>query len=117
MLTEIEKWDKVFDRVFGINEFMDYLNEQGINLCKLGDDEFHTEMFIPITKNRDDLIAECYDIDYTKLEKERRELLDQARNPHKHKFQIPVKDTDDINTVNWKCTRCDKLLWERNAHE
>lgn len=70
--SELDKWSEVHDSAVTINEFMDFLSEKGIILCQL-DKEYQT--YYPVLKQRDDLIYECYNINFNKLESERRELL------------------------------------------
>lgn len=73
--AELDRWSKVHSNAVVINEFLDFLNEQGISLCILSG---HT--FFPCHKKGEDLIYECYNIDPEKLEKERRELLESIRS-------------------------------------
>lgn len=70
--SELDKWSDVHDSAVTINEFMDFLSQKGIILCQMHKEH---EAYYPILKQRDDLIYECYNIDFNKLESERRQLL------------------------------------------
>lgn len=76
MLKEVDRWAEVHERARAIHEFLDFLNEKGISLCEV---DSKTDMFYPVPKNRYDLIYECYNINANKLEQERREILELAR--------------------------------------
>lgn len=80
MVSELDKWSKVHERARAIQEFLDFLNEKGISLCTLeNDDEYpDTPRYFPNLIGREDLIYECYGIDPVQLEQERRSLLKQA---------------------------------------
>jgi len=77
---EMSECKKLSDRTEDWNviyPFMEWLQEQGIVLSKYytdqeGDSYEHLQ---PISKNIDTLLYEYFNVDPTKLEKERRELL------------------------------------------
>ncbi|HEC66179.1 hypothetical protein LCGC14_2382460 [marine sediment metagenome] len=70
-MTELEKWDNVYEDSVTITEFLDFLSSRGINLSASTNNGFY-----PITTTYTDLIYEYFSIDKDKLERERRELLD-----------------------------------------
>lgn len=79
-MNELEKNSWTFEQRQVIEEFLDWLNEKEILLgeyIKLS--EGYAERLAPILKNRQELLDKYFDIDPVQLEKERRELLEQAR--------------------------------------
>lgn len=80
-LSELEKHSKTFEQRRTIGEFLDWCNENKILLggyIKPFKDS-DTERMAPILQNRQELLDKYFDIDPVRLEKERRELLEQAR--------------------------------------
>lgn len=61
-----------------INNFVEWLQEQGIWLCDRDEGSNFSE-YRPISKRSDSLIMEYLEIDEKALEKERRQLLDEQR--------------------------------------
>lgn len=74
-MSELEKWSKVHESARAINEFFDYLNENKLLVGGITDNG----MFLVPNKTRDEMIFECYNINANKLEQERREILELAR--------------------------------------
>lgn len=72
--------DTVEDRQT-IDEFLDWCNEREISLGSYVKPfkDSDTERMAPIPKNQQELLDEYFDIDPAQLDKERRELLEQAR--------------------------------------
>jgi len=80
-MSECEKLNKHIEEWNAIYPFLEWLGEQGIELCRM-DEELRKEGFlqyVAVGKRIQDLLYEYFDIDVNKLEKERRELLDQIR--------------------------------------
>jgi len=80
-ISELEKHSQTVEQRKTIEEFLDWLNEGKILLgsyIKLYEDS-DTEEMAPILQNRQELLDEYFNIDPVQLEKERRELLEQAR--------------------------------------
>ena len=73
-MTELEKWSKVHESARAIEEFIDYLSENGLNIGKISNDG----TFLPSGKTHLDMIYECYNINANQLEKERRDLIKKA---------------------------------------
>ena len=61
-----------------VQEFLDWLlDDQGFRLCEFSHE---TQAFEPIYTQREQLMADHFDIDRDKIEKERRMLLSQQQN-------------------------------------
>lgn len=78
-MSELEKNSKTFEQRRTIGEFLDWLNEKEILLSTYIKFKNYAERLAPIPKNRQELLDEYFDIDPVQLDKERRELLEQAR--------------------------------------
>lgn len=59
-----------------IGEFIEWLGEQGMEICVDCMDGEYT----PLRKTREQLLAEYFDIDLEKVEQERRKILKSLRN-------------------------------------
>ncbi len=85
---ELEKIHTNRDESQKIGQFLDWLrNEREIALCELAEySEYNTssdpDVYCPATKTIEQWLAEYFDIDLDKAEKERQSLLDElgARN-------------------------------------
>lgn len=81
----LDKIAKVRQESQAIGEFLEWLNEQGIVLCHWQEwcegehDEFPMKGYVTIPKSRDALLHEFFEIDADAEERERRALLDYAR--------------------------------------
>jgi hypothetical protein len=75
-LSELDKWENVYKDHGKLNEFLDFLNEQGLTICTLHKD---TESFLPTLQTRVDMLAQYFNIDLGKLDIERKQLLDDFR--------------------------------------
>ena len=77
----LEKWSNVHEDVVTIEEFLEWLETKGIQLAQhyKNDDGKDTEHLYPTYKTRRQLLEEYYEIDTAELERERRALLDDAR--------------------------------------
>ena len=80
-MNELEKHSKTFEQRRIVQEFLDWLNENEILLGEYIKPykAMDVERLAPILKNSQELLDEYFDIDPVQLEKERRELLDEAR--------------------------------------
>ena len=80
-MNELEKHSKTFEQRRIVEEFLDWLNENEILLGEYIKPykAMDIERLAPILKNRQEFLDEYFDIDPVQLEKERRELLEQAR--------------------------------------
>jgi len=80
-MSELEKHSQTFEQRKTIEEFLDWLNEIEVLLGSYIHpfEDSDTERMAPILKNRQELLDEYFDIDPARLEKERRELLEQTR--------------------------------------
>ncbi len=76
MSTQLEKWGNNIEAIRTINEFLEFINSKKILLSRFSSNDF----MIGLTRSEiDELIASCFDVDLDELEKERRELLETAR--------------------------------------
>lgn len=80
-MTEIEKWSKACTKAKSIFEFVEFLKEKDIILCKRS--EKNSSYFLPILERSDDLIYQMFDIDVDKLEEERVEYLKEIQEKNK----------------------------------
>ena len=80
-MNELEKHSQTFEQRRGIEEFLDWLNENEILLGEYIKPykAMDVERLAPILSNKQELLDKYFDIDPVQLEKERRELLEQAR--------------------------------------
>jgi hypothetical protein len=79
--TMLTRHSRTFNHRVVIMEFLEWIGSKGIDLCTIPEeykDSFNPR-WCPISKTKDTLLNEFFDIDGTQLEKERRELLDQVR--------------------------------------
>ncbi len=58
-------------------EFLDWLSDKGIALCEI--DQNYYPMYVPVRKNTETLLAEYHGIDLNKVEKERKEMLEDLK--------------------------------------
>jgi hypothetical protein len=75
-VSEHEKMAKIKDNAQVIGEFLEWLNDKGITLCRLGDPY---GQFFPDGVHIEDRLAEYYGIDLNKIEKEKRAMLEDMR--------------------------------------
>lgn len=80
-MSELEKHSQTVEQRKTIEVFLDWLNEKEISLGSYVKPfkDSDTERMAPIPKNRQELLDEYFGIDPVQLDKERRELLEQAR--------------------------------------
>ena len=78
---EHDKLTKVRDSSQLIGEFLDWAGQQGMSLCTCEESEYRRERdaYIPVRKRIEDLLAEFYEINLTKLEHEKQAMLDALR--------------------------------------
>jgi len=74
--TELNRLEAAKADSQAIGEFLDWLNSRKIVLCKLAKLE---EAFVPIDRTNEQLLAEYFNINLRKVERERRALLDYIR--------------------------------------
>ena len=79
-MSECDKWAEVVNDARVIHEFSEFLSSKGMIIC-----EVFGEGYIPVRESVQDLIYKHFDIDYKKLEKERRDLLAEVQNFKKNK--------------------------------
>ena len=77
---ECDKIVAVHDQSQKLGEFLDWLREQGWELCEIWDDGWY-----PIHKPAEQLLAEFFGIDLNKVEAERRALLEAIIEKQKNK--------------------------------
>lgn len=73
---ECKKLSAVRDESHKIGEFIDWLHEQGIQLCEWMDYEDAPAQYAPTTQTSEKLLAKYFDIDLNKVERERRAILE-----------------------------------------
>ena len=74
---ELDKIKKVQDKTQAICEFMDWISsEKGLVLAQYPE---NSDFLHPSFSKKEDLVAEFYDIDLKKAEKERQGVLDHIR--------------------------------------
>lgn len=81
---EHEKLKKVQDKSQAIGEFLDWLqNERHVVLAKYGDDKYTRDNLYAVGQSITEWLAEFYEINQTKLETEKRLMLEEMRHPRK----------------------------------
>jgi ribosomal protein S27AE len=78
---ECEKLSNVADESNRIGNFLDWLSEKDIRLCSYEED---AEMYFPMSSGVENLLAEYFEIDLNKVEKERMALLEWLREQHEN---------------------------------
>jgi len=63
-------------------EFLEWLGEQGILLCRLdtGDDSGEHYPYIPIYATKEELLARYHGVDLDKLEEEKQAIIEECRS-------------------------------------
>lgn len=74
------KLARVQEQSQACGEFLEWLNQQGIELCRHDPESSHGRMF-PIFESTTALLADFFEIDLTRLEAEKRAMLDGLRTP------------------------------------
>lgn len=89
MKTELEKMNDVHERSQAIGEFFEWLlssKNYSIARCLTDEEEENGELpeyaLMPVHINMEELLAEFFEIDLIKAEKERSELLEQIRETY-----------------------------------
>jgi hypothetical protein len=72
---ECEKLFKVSPQSQVIGAFLEHLKENGVKLS-----EWHRNSLVPIRSSTEDLLAEYFDIDMDKVERERQALLEYLKD-------------------------------------
>lgn len=75
---EHTKLAEISDKSQAIGEFVDWLRDKGISLCRLYE-ENGVSRYYPQTDPIRDLLADYYDIDQNAIEREKRAMLDELR--------------------------------------
>lgn len=85
MYPEHDKLSKVENEVSTISEFMEWLENKGLEICFIGN-AGRGDMIerIPIQQAKASLIGEYFGIDNEIIEKEKREMLDNIRRKNKN---------------------------------
>ena len=68
---ELDKMSAVQDKAFVLSEFLDYLTERRIHLA-----EYERDRLFTIDVSNEQLLADFFEIDLKKVEKERRMLIE-----------------------------------------
>jgi hypothetical protein len=79
---EHDKLSKIRDESQVIGEFLEWLyDEKEVILCKVRGDEYADTygLHSPVNLNTQDLLADFFEIDLTKLEQEKQQMLDALR--------------------------------------
>lgn len=58
-----------------IGNFIEWLGERGYVIAQYGDERPHRDTLMPVHKNTETMLAEYFEIDLDKAEKERRKIL------------------------------------------
>jgi len=74
-MSECEKLSNRTSEWNAIYPFMEWLQEQGVILCRYFKDEGGNEYLQPIGESLQDLLYKYFNVDPAKLEMERREIL------------------------------------------
>lgn len=73
---EVDKWAKAYPEACEIRDFLEWLSSKGIVLASFVDGHDYPA---PYPETGDMLLYRYFEIDYTKLEAQRRALLEEAR--------------------------------------
>lgn len=87
MREELDKLVAAHGDAFIISEFIDWLGDSGYRICKFQEGIIHSnelgdytpEGWYPQRKSHEQLLADYFEIDLDKVEKERRELLESLQ--------------------------------------
>lgn len=71
-MSECDKLNAVHDRRLALLAFLEWLGAQGIDL-------HYTETDAPVMERYDQLVLRFFEIDASKLEEERRKMLEELR--------------------------------------
>ena len=77
MMSECEKMVAVKEESLTLSEFLDWLSEQRMTICKTTSSNFNP--YFPISLSNEKLLAKFFDIDLDKAEQEKQEILKQLR--------------------------------------
>lgn len=75
----LEKHAKTHSERIKIKEFLEWLSEKGILLCNVPNPDYVTVHWHPVSQSIDQILDEYFKINQERLEKERRELLNECR--------------------------------------
>ncbi|TET26073.1 MAG: hypothetical protein E3J73_05110 [Candidatus Bathyarchaeum sp.] len=79
LYPECAKLDDNWDAYVALQHFFQWLRSKKMTICKLFGKDKEYQEFCPITKNAVELAYEYLGIDATKLERERRVMLEEVR--------------------------------------
>jgi len=81
--SELDKMHAVKDRSQAIGEFLDWLEQDGIMLCKWhernDEDESDYSGYMNVHESIEKMLARYFEIDLNKVEEEKRKILDELR--------------------------------------
>lgn len=83
---EHEKLKLVKDKSQAIGEFLEWLQQQGILLCTErpgADEDGYQDAYRHHHESTENLLARFFNIDLTKIEAEKREMLDEMRKANR----------------------------------
>ena len=78
LYPELEKMKAVNNESQSIGQFLEWLDERGLAVCKIT--EHHNPVYMPTTQGIEGLLAEYFSIDLVKVENEKRKILEGLQN-------------------------------------
>lgn len=75
---EHAKLHAIKDQSQKLGEFIEWLHEQGMEIC-VCEQYDHNHEYFPIYKSIEQLLADYFEIDLDKLEEEKRSMIEQLR--------------------------------------
>lgn len=78
---ELDKMKAAREKSAILSDFLDWMNENGIRLCRNNPDHYWAKggEYYQITESYEQLLAQYFNIDLNKVEEERRRILDEQR--------------------------------------
>jgi len=77
---ECEKLARADDKRRAIENFLEFLGDEGLAVCTFNPSEFTDGGHWPLRESHHDLVMRYLEIDTVKLEEERRAIIDHAKN-------------------------------------
>jgi len=71
---EHEKMHSVKEKSQAIGEFLEQIQSEGLVIC-----DYHEHEWSPISKGIEQILADYFEIDLNKIEREKRQMLDEMR--------------------------------------
>lgn len=78
-LPEHEKLKAIQPKSQAIGEFLEWAGEQGMALASYGDERGDRETLFHVSRSKENLLAEFFEIDLKKLEAEKEAILAEQR--------------------------------------